>query len=81
MSFLHDHRRRVPPQLHSSRNGDRQKTPGSCGFSCLRSRIPEAVGGIAEYAKSQGGRSGVALAFLLALKGGVSSEVRNDERP
>ena len=55
MPFLHDHRRRVPPQLHSSRNGDRQKTPGYCGFSCLRSRIPEAVGGIAEYVKSQGG--------------------------
>ena len=55
MPFLHDHRRRVPPQLHSARNGDRQKTPGSCGFSCLRSRIPETTSDIAEYGKSQGG--------------------------
>ena len=55
MPFLHDHRQRVPPQLHSARNGDRQKTLGSCGFSCLRSRIPETIGGIVEYGKSRGG--------------------------
>ena len=55
MPFLHHHRRRVPPQLHSARNGDRQETLGSCGFSCLRSRISEIIGGIAEFAKSQGG--------------------------
>ena len=55
MPFLYDHRRRVPPQFHSARNGDRQKTLGSCGFCSLRSRIPETIDGIAEYARSQGG--------------------------
>ena len=79
MPFLHDHRQRVPPQLHSARNGDRQKTLGSCGFSCLRSRIPETIGGIVEYGKSRGAVR-AALAFLPALKGGASSEVR-DEKP
>ena len=54
MPFLYDHRRRVPPQFHSARNGDRQKTLGSCGFCSLRSRIPETIGGIAEYAGHKG---------------------------
>ena len=62
MPFLYDHRRRVPPQFHSARNGDRQKTLGSCGFCSLRSRIPETIGGIAEYARSQGG-SQVSLSY------------------
>ena len=54
MPFLHDHKRCVPPQLFSVRNGDRQNTLGYHGFACLRSRIPANIGGIAEYFKSQG---------------------------
>ena len=55
LAFLHDHKRRIPPQLHGARNDDKQKTFGSCGFFCLRSRLSDTIDDIVGYGKSQGG--------------------------